>query len=149
MASECGFASCYGESQIVIISRDAGFLSIADYFALRSTEFNTRIITASTIENGLKQLTNPEDLSRSKSIISNSTMVDLNTATEEYNSMNAVRVKIQNAFYGTEHEPNLSDIIEWFCTDPNRTSKKLYTEALHSFGRNTGTSIYRIIKKVI
>lgn len=149
IASECGFASEQEEKQIIIVSKDKGFLSICDYFKLRNTVANTRILVVPNIETGLINLNSPEDIERSKILSSKAKLLDLATAVNKYVNKNEIKIKIVELLnnFGYTHVSIAS--LEYIWSGSIKTRKQLYTQSLHNLGRKNGLQIYRLLKDIL
>ena len=149
IATECGALLQSGETQILVVSGDKGFHSIADYIGIRSGTENVRMVVASTIEQGLITLTAKEDHRRRKLIVESMQELDLGAESARLEERNAFRNAVINAFEGTSYQERSGEILDYIEHNREKTGRALYTNTLHSFGRVSGTEIYRILKKVV
>lgn len=149
IASECGIISNQGERQIVIVSKDKGFQAVVDFFQMRKDELETEIVTANNIENGIIALHGSEDKERREKIKKKAKMLDLGNECIKYREQIEYRTKVIQVFQGTKYEFMLDRILKEFGSNRTTSKKELYTGSLHYFGRNNGTEIYHLLKKVV
>lgn len=147
IATEAGAVSAAGEERIIIVSKDAGFNSVRDYFQVK--EAGLQIVVAKTVEEGLKQLSGPEDNERKKQIHDRSAKANLMAECARINERKAMKESIAACLEGTEYEGLMNRVLS--CVDRvGTTSKKdLYHGSLHEFGREYGTKIYNMLKQVV
>lgn len=149
IATECGALLQNGETQILAVSGDKGFHSVADYIGIRSGTENVRMVVAPTIEQGLITLTAKDDHRRRKLIVESMQELDLGVEYARLEERNAFRNAIINAFEGTQYQERSGEILDYIEHNREKTGRALYTNTLHNFGRVNGTEIYRILKKVV
>ncbi len=149
IASECGYISQKGETQIAIISKDKGFAAVSDYFNINSEIENIMVVVAGNIENALMTLKAPEDSIRRRMLQEKSKPLNIAVEHARMQERMVMRRKILSAFEGTEFEEISSEIFDYAERSKGSSCKLLYTGSLHNFGRVDGTAIYKILKNVI
>lgn len=149
IATECGVLFRDGETQIAIISNDKGFASIIDFFKVRQVAEDMKVVLAPNIETGIMSLNSPTDANRRKLIAENSESLNLSVEYARIEERNKLRNAIVQAFVDTPYVEKAAQIIEYVEENREKKGRALYTSALHSFGRTSGTDIYKILKTVV
>ena len=149
IASECGFAGEQEEKQIIIVSKDKGFLSVCDYFKLRNNIANTSIFVVPNIETGLIQLNSPEDFERSKILSAKAKILDLKTAANKYAEKNELKIKVITLLNEFGYTNISISRLEYIWSNSIKTRKQLYTQSLHNLGRKNGLQIYHLLKNIL
>ena len=149
IAAECGKLVESGEMQIAIISKDKGLSSVVDYFKVREEASAVTVVTAASVEAGIVSLNSSGDSARRKSIHEKNTMMDLAVEHARISERNSFRKAILDSFKGTQYEERSAEILEYVEANRGKGGKRLYSGALHQFGRNSGLEIYRILKRVV
>lgn len=149
IASECGYLSQTGETQLVIISKDKGFSAVADFFRVKSELENIRVVVAPDIEHGLTTLNHPEDIARRKLLMEKSKSLDIASEQARIQEHRAFAHRILAVFEDTDYKEKAVEILRFIEERREDTPKLLYTGSLHTFGREDGRVIYQMLKKVI
>lgn len=149
IAAECGKLVQSGETQIAIISKDKGFSSVVDYFKVREDTGSVTVITAASIESGILSLNSFGDAARRKNINEKTKMMDLSIEHARISERNSFRKAILNSFTGTQYEDRSAEILEYVEENREKGGRRLYTGALHRFGKTSGLEIYHILKRVV
>lgn len=149
IATECGALIQRGENQIAVISGDKGFYSVADYLSIRPGAEKVRMVITPTIEQGLMNLNAKEDYERRRLVVESMQQLDLGVEAARLEERNAFCNAIINAFEGTRYQERSGEILDYIEDNREKTGRALYTNTLHSFGRVSGTEIYRILKRVV
>ena len=74
----------------------------------------------------------------------NMKILDLQTEFAKYEERKNIAIKITNIFTGTEYEGFISQIVDMVISISQ--PKQLYITSLKSFGRKSGTEVYRKLK---
>ncbi len=149
ITTECGALIQSGETQIAVISGDKGFYSVADYLGIRPEAEKVRMVITPTIEQGLMNLNAKDDYERRRLVVESMQQLDLGVEAARLEERNAFRNAIINAFEGTRYQERSGEILDYIEHNREKTGRALYTNTLHSFGRVSGTEIYRILKRVV
>lgn len=149
IASECGYISQTGETQIAIVSRDKGFAAVSDYFQVNPELKDVMVAVAGNVENALMVLNAPDDIMRRNILQEKARTLDMEAEFARIQEQKELRRKIEEAFSGTEYVERITDILEYVEANRNCSPKLFYTGSLHRFGRIDGTTIYRMLKTVI
>lgn len=149
IAAECGKLVESGETQIAIISKDKGLSSVVDYFKVREGASAVTVVTAASVEAGIVSLNSSGDSARRKSIQQKNTMMDLAVEHAHISARNSFRKAIQDLLVGTQYEARFTEILRYVEENREKGGKRLYTGALHQFGKASGLEIYHILKQVV
>ncbi len=148
IAAECGCLSASGENQISIISKDKGFLAIADFFRIKSEIENVTVHVAPNVEKAILSLSASQDIERKGLIKEKSRTLNIDSEQARIKEYRKFVRKIVKAFEGTEYEKKTDSILKFIEQQDTKTLRILYTGSLHEFGREEGRAIYRLLKKV-
>lgn len=149
IATECGRLISDGETQIAIVSEDKGYAAVIHYIREVMGMKNIEIFRSSNIENALKSFADPENAERRKIIAERQLSVDLKSEYAKLQERNQIRNEIFSALKGTKYEGKISSIISYLENKDKTDKKKLYTGALHEFGKKDGLELYSILKEVV
>ena len=137
-----------GEKEVAIISKDKGFRAVIDHFkAIGVDDF--KVIKAENIEKALVSFSGLEDHKRRSIISERSKQVSLDKISAQYRERELIRKSIGNALIDTPYRDKTSDICDFVINIKERGKRKVYTGAMHSFGRDEGRAIYNIIKDAV
>ena len=128
-------------AQIAIISADKGFQAVLDYWRMRLPVQN-QLVKCRTIAKALMCI-NGESI-RKNLVNKNMKILDLQTEFAKYEERKNIAIKITNIFTGTEYEGFISQIVDMVISISQ--PKQLYITSLKSFGRKSGTEVYRKLK---
>lgn len=149
IASEAGALAETGETQIAIISNDTGFCAAIDYLNYKYHSSDFRVCKAPSIEKAITTLNAANDENRRGELQSRMCKLDLGQEYAKYEERNAFKEQIKKALVGTDYESRTEDIIRYISEYKSFAKKEIYTNALHTFGKNDGIAIYRIIKDTV
>lgn len=149
IATETGILFNSGEFEIAIITRDKGFLSIADYLNYTYSDRNFSIVIAPNIEEGIIALSSNKNSKRSNTIIEKSSTVDILEAYKNIKNNNKLRSDIETMLPHVTNSISSVEVIDFVHRTNGFSMKQIYTDSLHTFGRENGVRIYRFLKEVI
>ncbi|MCR4617274.1 MAG: hypothetical protein K5669_03675 [Lachnospiraceae bacterium] len=149
IATEAGRLSAAGETQIIIVTRDKGFASIAEYFTVNEALNNTRIVLGDNIESGLAKLSDPDNADRRNLINNKRKALSLEAELGRIKEAGRIRDEIEKVLRDTEYADRADNVVRFLTNKENSTAKELYTGSLHEFGIKDGVVIYRLIKQVV
>ncbi len=130
---------------IVIISRDKGFLSIVDFARVIGKE---NIVVASDVANAFVALKESCYESRRRIVNENMKKMDLNTEICQIKLEQNYKRAIEESVLKSDINCNVKVVVSFAISEMGKQAKDVYTNALHVFGRAAGLKIYRIIKEV-
>ena len=149
IATEAGRTSALSNNPIALITRDKGFDSISDYFAINENLKNHRIVVCDNIEQGLERLNDPEDKTRRKLIHDKMQQVDIEVEYGKIMELHIIREKISAIFKDTKYESMTNNILNFITNNKSESYRKIYNESLHKFGIKDGVAIYRLLRNVV
>ncbi len=149
IASEAGALAENGEKQIAIISNDTGFNAVLDYLKFKYDSDEFWACKAPSIEKAITTLNASYDEDRRAELQDRMYKLDLGEEYAKYQERNLFKEQIKQALLGTEYEERTSSIIRYVSESRVLGRRNVYTNALHNFGKNEGTEIYRLIKEAI
>ena len=130
------------EETSVIVSRDAGFQAVRDYWDKRSIH-RRRVLLASCVEDGIVSSNENSERTRElKQLRENLTIVGFFA---DYTEKLRIREVIKNLFEGTEYE-EMTEEIQKIMEEKEKTPKNIYLNCLHFFGKDNGLAIYNKMK---
>lgn len=132
------------ESNILIVTRDAGFKSIRDYCQCY-TALKNRLIIRDSIETGIIAIEG--DSPRKKTITQNRERLSIEAEYSTFTKFKKIEKDIITVFRGTDYENMASRIID--ILDSTTTPRDRYLSSLHTFGIIDGPKIYRLIKNAV
>lgn len=143
IASKLGELFGSGQEGIaVIVSNDNGFQAVRDYWEKRAGH-RRKVLLSSCVEDGIVSGGENNERTRElKRLRENLTIGGYHAA-----YMERVRIKavLQKLFEGTEYE-GMTEEIRNLLEGKEKTSKTVYLNCLHIFGRNSGLEIYNKVK---
>ena len=128
-------------AQIAIISADKGFQAVLDYWRMRLPVQN-QLVKCRTIAKALMCI-NGESMRKSL-VNKNMKILDLQNEFAKYEDRKKIVIRITNIFTDTEYEDFISQIVDMVVSISQ--PKELYLTSLKSFGRKSGTEVYRKLK---
>ena len=149
IASECGYLSQTGETQIIIISKDKGFSAIADFFRVKTELGHIKVITAPNIETGLAELQAPVDAERRNLLRAKAKPLLIASEQARIQEHRAFANRILSIFEETEYKEKAAQILRFIDEHKEHPPKVLYTGSLRTFGRKDGREIYQMLKTVM
>lgn len=149
IAAECGIISERGEKQIGIISNDKGFQAVIDFFNVNKDAAKAQVVKAGNIETAFTLFNSSRDIWRRKMLQNRMATLDLAVECARIEEHNKMCRELKEILEGTEYEERTAEIIDFMDAKNFQGKKKLYTDALHSFGRKDGTAIYHLIKNKV
>lgn len=132
------------ESNILIVTRDNGFQSIRDY-CQSYTALKNRLVIRDSIETGIIAIDG--DSPRKRTITQNRERLSIESEYSAFREHQKIENDIITVFRGTDYENAAHQIID--ILDSAATPRDRYLSSLHTFGRNDGTKIYRLIKNAV
>ena len=130
------------EGIAVIVSNDNGFQAVRDYWEKRADR-KRRVLLSPCVEDGIVSGGENNERTRElKRLRENLTIGGYHAAYMESARIKAV---LQRLFEGTEYE-NMTEEIRKLIEGKEKTSKEIYLNCLHLFGRNSGLAIYNKVK---
>lgn len=146
IAVECGILSLKGIKEICIISKDKGFGAISDFFKINA---DTENITVNIVLNIEKALLLSADNERKKMIRGKCKSLNIAVEQARIKEHREFVNRIIKLFEETEYREKITSIIKFVESPGIKNNRCLYTGSLHTFGREEGREIYRILKKVV
>ena len=126
----------------VIVSHDAGFQAVRDYWDKRSIQ-RRRVLLAGCVEDGIVSSNENSERTRElKQLRENLTIVGFFA---DYTEKLRIREVIKNLFEGTEYEEMIGKI-QKLMEGKKKTPKNVYLNCLHFFGKDSGLAIYNKLK---
>lgn len=143
MASRLGeIFGCGFEETTVIVSRDAGFQAVRDYWGKRAIH-RRRVLLANCVEDGIVSSNESSDRTRElKQLRENLTIGGFFS---DYTEKLRIRAVVKSLFEGTEYE-EMTEEIQKLMEGKRKTPKIIYLNCLHFFGKDSGLAIYNKIK---
>lgn len=143
IASKLGELFGGGQEGIaVIVSNDNGFQAVRDYWEKRA-EHRRKVLLSPCVEDGIVcGGENNERTRELKRLRENLTIGGYHAA---YLERMRIKTVLQKLFEGTEYE-NMTEEIRNLIEGKEKTSKTIYLNCLHLFGRNNGLAIYNRVK---
>lgn len=126
----------------VIVSQDCGFQSVRDYWEKRSGR-RSIVCLAPNIEDGI--LSGNENNARTLELKRMSESLTIGGFYAAYAEKKRVRQVVEKLFAGTEYEEKTEEILN-MMEGKQKTSRVIYLNSLHLFGRKCGLEIYQAIK---
>lgn len=148
ICAEAGSQAERGESQIAIISKDAGFMAVIDFLCIQYGGQGFRAVKAPSVENAIVKLDSPEDEDRRRQVQKGIVKVDIGQEYAKYKERNDLKERLKDAIVGTAYENQAANILTFADSYTGSPPKILYAESLHNFGRVNGLQIYHILKEV-
>ena len=150
IAAEAGALAEMGVSQIAIISKDKGYNAVLDYVKAKY-ECGCEICKAQSVEKAIAVLGMAEGRQRRKIVRERMQAVDIAEEYAKYQDKMSQLAMIRKALDANDYTDNAEQIIKYIADNDNilASRKSLYLGALHAFGREKGTKIYRMIKDAI
>lgn len=130
------------EGIAVIVSNDNGFQAVRDYWEKRA-EHRRKVLLSSCVEDGIVSGGENNERTRElKRLRENLTIGGYHAA---YLERMRIKTVLQKLFEGTEYE-NMTEEIRNLIEGKEKTSKTIYLNCLHLFGRSNGLAIYNRVK---
>lgn len=130
------------EGTTVIVSRDAGFQAVKDYWDKRAIH-RRRVLLANCVEDGIVSSNESSDRTRElKRLRENLTIGGFFA---DYTEKLRIREVIKSLFEGTEYE-EMTEEIQKLMEGKRKTPKTIYLNCLHFFGKDSGLAIYNKMK---
>lgn len=130
------------EGIVVVVSNDGGFGAVRDYWAQRAVH-KRRILLSSCIEDGIVSGNESNERTRELRRLREKLTIG------EYYSVYAERMRIkavlQKLFNGTQYENKVEEI-QNMLEGKEKSSKVIYLNSLHLFGKKGGLEVYNKIK---
>ncbi len=130
------------EGIAVVVSNDGGFGAVRDYWEYRAVH-KRRILLSSCIEDGIVSGNESNERTRELRRLREKLTIG------EYYSVYAERMRIkavlQKLFNGTQYENKVEEI-QNMLEGKEKSSKVIYLNSLHLFGKKGGLEVYNKIK---
>lgn len=130
------------EGEAVIVSKDNGFQAVRDYWDKRAGH-KRKVILASCVEDGI--VSSNENCGRVRELKQLRENLTIGGFFADYSEKMRLRATIKKLFAGTEYE-DMTEQIQNFMTQKERTPRLIYLNCLHLFGREGGLVIYNMMK---
>ena len=130
------------EETSVIVSRDAGFQAVRDYWDKRSIH-RRRVLLAGCVEDGI--VSSNENSERTRKLKRLRENLTIGGFFADYTEKLRIREVIKNLFEGTEYE-EMTEEIQKLMEGKKKTPKNIYLNCLHFFGKDNGLAIYNKMK---
>ena len=132
------------DAKIAIISADKDYRSVMDYWKPRLSMSN-QLVRCKTLAKAISHV-NGESV-RKGLVNERMKILDLQTEYGRYEERKRIVTGITDLFSGTDYESLIIQIVDMVILSDK--PKVLYLNSLKSFGRKTGTEIYRKIKNCV
>lgn len=126
----------------VIVSNDSGFQAVRDYWSKRTVNRRTVLLSA-CMEDGI--VSGNENNERTKELRYLRENLTIGGYYAAYAEKMRVRAVLEKLFAGTEYE-SMTGEIQNLIEGKEKTSKIIYLNSLHLFGRKSGLEIYQALK---
>lgn len=130
------------EGTSVIVSNDAGFQAVRDYWGSRAPH-KRRVLLSPCLEAGI--VSGNENNQRTKELRRKRESLSIGKYYEAYRERMRIRSVLKNLFEGTPYE-DVTEQIQNIIEKKDNTAKITYLSSLHLFGRERGLEIYHKIK---
>ena len=107
------------------------------------------IVKAPTIEAAISVMNDPDDSERKATVDSKMALLNIEEEFAKYQEKERLCKKIKYAFNDTDYENLVDEIISFVSIHDKVQKKKMYSDSMHVFGRDSGREIYNIIKEVV
>lgn len=149
IATECGILSKSGETEIGILSADNGFQAVIDFFKAERINEHVRIRKATNIWDLILSFSPALNAARQETIRSMTGKSNLDELSTKIKTYNDILEKIKRLLVGTNYENRTADIIDFLNSEQFHKKHEIYTKSLHTFGKEDGIEIYKILKDEI
>lgn len=130
------------EETAVIVSRDAGFQAVRDYWDKRAIH-RRRVLLANCVEDGI--VSSSESSERTRELKQLRENLTIGGFFADYTEKLRIRAVIKTLFEGTEYE-EMTEEIQKLMEGKKKTPKIIYLSCLHFFGKDSGLAIYNKMK---
>lgn len=145
IASRVGEFYGFGHTdQVAIISKDKGFQAVCDYWNVRLPS-NKQIIVSPSVERSL--IASNDNSDRVKRLSKKLQRADIEVFQARYEERKKLQEVLGETLNGTAYAEYLWEIQDMIET--GKTSKIIYLNSLHRFGKEQGLEIYRSIKPLL
>ena len=136
------------DNQIVIVSNDTGFKAVLDFFQQKYGDDGvSQLILKPNITQGIINLRGEADVERRREVMRLIRKQDLDEALGKLQVNSSEKKKLRKAIHGTKYQSFFDQIYTIVHSDKVQPEmRKIYTEALHKFGRKDGLAIYNLVK---
>lgn len=128
-------------AKVAIVSADNDYKSVLDYWKPRLKEHN-QLVRCKTLARAINNIY--DECTRKKLVEERMSVLDLQTEFAKYEERKRIVNGISDLFSGTDYEEFILDIVDMVIASDR--PKVLYLNSLKSFGKKTGTEVYRKIK---
>lgn len=128
-------------AKVAIISADNGYKSVLDYWMPRLNDHN-QLVRCKTLAKAINNIYG--ECTRKKLVEERMSVLDLQTEYTKYEERRRIVTGISELFLGTDYEELIIEIVDMVIASDR--PKVLYLNSLKSFGKKTGTEVYRKIK---
>ena len=126
----------------IIVSNDHGFQAVRDYWEKRA-DCKRMVYLSASIEDGI--VSGNENNDRTKELRRLRESLGIEGYYSAYTERMRIRTVLEKLFAGTAYE-TMTDEIQNLIEGSGKTSKVIYLNSLHLFGRKNGLEIYHKIK---
>ena len=130
------------EETTVIVSHDAGFQAVQDYWDKRAMH-RRKVLLANCVEDGI--VGSNESSDRTKELKHLRENLTIGGFFADYTEKLRIRAVIKSLFEGTEYE-EMTEEIQKLMEGKRKTPKIIYLSCLHFFGKESGLAIYNKMK---
>ncbi len=130
------------EGAIVIVSNDGGFQAVREYWEKRAL-YKRKILISSCIEDGI--VSGNENDERTKMLRHLREKISIGGYYSAYTERIRIKAVLRKIFDGTQYESKI-DEIQNMLAGKEKTSKIIYLDSLHLFGRKEGLEVYHKLK---
>lgn len=134
------------EGMAVIISRDNGFQAVRDYWDKRAVH-KQKVLLSACVEDGIvsSNENSNENSERARELKWLRENLTIGGFFADYTEKMRIKAVLKRLFDGTEYE-EMTEEIQTLIAGKEKTSRIIYLNCLHSFGRDGGLAIYNRMK---
>ena len=130
------------EGVAAIISNDSGFKAVRDFWE-KKAEHKRKVVVSPCLEDGI--ISGGESNQRTKELQRLRENLTIGGYYTVYTERMRIKAVLRKLFEGTEYE-DMTEEIRNLIEGKEKTSKTIYLNCLHLFGRNNGLAIYNKVK---
>lgn len=130
------------EGIAVIVSNDAGFQAVRDYWGSRAPH-KRRVLLSPCLEAGI--VSGNENNQRTRELRQKRESLSIGKYYDTYQERMRIRAVLKELFAGTPYEA-MTEKIQNIIENKDNTAKITYLSSLHLFGKEDGLKIYHKIK---
>ena len=130
------------EGIAVIVSNDSGFQAVRDYWEKRAAH-KRKVVLSNCIEDGI--VSGNENNERTRELRRLREKLAIGGYYSAYTERMRIKTVLRKIFEGTQYESKIEEI-QNMLDGKEKSSKIIYLDSLHLFGRKGGLEVYNKIK---